>query len=165
MCDMPDAFREKERTARRDHKCCECHGTIAVGSKYVYTSGVWDGQGRDCKTCLRCARVRSDGYRFAYEPDEGPPLGGLADWLIELAADVDQPMKGGLHSDVIERGAALLQTELAKKKAKSTRHWRDGAKTAHQNCSICLSMSRFDTTACAAAPQDAERDGGNHATE
>jgi hypothetical protein len=44
-CDAPDAFRQVMRTARIEHRCCECHATIQPGDPYEYSSGVWDGRG------------------------------------------------------------------------------------------------------------------------
>jgi hypothetical protein len=46
------------RRARREHRCCECDGTIKVGDTYEYVSGVWDNQGASFKTCLACAGIR-----------------------------------------------------------------------------------------------------------
>lgn len=57
---VPSAFTEKERKARKIHKCCECTHEITVGEKYQYVSGIWDGEPDSYKTCLSCATLRSD---------------------------------------------------------------------------------------------------------
>lgn len=122
MCDEPEAFREKHRKARQDHRCCECHGTIEAGSQYLYSSGVWDGGGRSYKTCLNCAKVRADTYKIVKGVDAcGAVFGGLAQWLLNFAIDsLGQPMRGGFHGDVIARGGEIIRAELAKMKSKPT---------------------------------------------
>ncbi|TKI06225.1 hypothetical protein [Martelella alba] len=55
--DAPSCFKEITRTARKQHKCCECRHPIMPGDKYVYYSGVWDGEPADFKRCLICDEV------------------------------------------------------------------------------------------------------------
>ncbi len=40
-----DFYSEKQVTARRAHKCCECRKTIEPGDRYVRVAGKWDGEG------------------------------------------------------------------------------------------------------------------------
>jgi hypothetical protein len=75
---LPTVFQEDERTARKAHECCECAEIIPAGSVYRYSHGVWDGEGRNYKTCARCAKVRDLAHRRIKEADEGPFFGGLA---------------------------------------------------------------------------------------
>ena len=56
--DAPSCSVVKTRRARKEHKCCECHGLILPGSRYEYTSGIWDGDPMDFKTCLTCVAIR-----------------------------------------------------------------------------------------------------------
>ena len=56
--DGPKAFDSKTRTARKEHRCCECHRTIKVGEQYRYESGVWENGPSSHKTCADCASVR-----------------------------------------------------------------------------------------------------------
>lgn len=51
---------ETYRTARKEHRCCECGGTIQPGAVYEYVRGLWDGYWSTFKTCLPCARIRQD---------------------------------------------------------------------------------------------------------
>lgn len=84
-CDLPKAFREYQRKARKDHKCCECRRLILKGSHYIYSSGIWDGGPDSYKTCIRCDRLRKRAIK-RYEPDfpdEGPAFGLLLDWIRE----------------------------------------------------------------------------------
>lgn len=159
MCDMPSAFRERERIARKDHRCCECYGTIKAGVRYMYSSGVWDGQGSSFKTCLRCDAVRTDGSVLAglVEFDCGPPMGGLAQWLLDAAGDLDMDLKSGHAVDIIERGGAMVMATIESREHLSHQHWRDDDRTAHPNCTTCLSQSKLGTT-FAAIRKEAESD-------
>ena len=54
----PDAFTEKIRTARKEHRCGECYRTIMPGEKYEYVSGIWEGRPDNYKTCMDCLSLR-----------------------------------------------------------------------------------------------------------
>ena len=66
--DPPEFCKSKIVTARKAHKCGECHKEILPGSKYEYDVGVWDGQFDTNKTCLICREIRNvffcDGWFF-----------------------------------------------------------------------------------------------------
>ncbi|MFA5868012.1 MAG: hypothetical protein WC891_08700 [Actinomycetota bacterium] len=48
-------------TARKIHKCCECHQEIRPGQQYEHVKGFWsDGGFMDFKTCIPCATIRKD---------------------------------------------------------------------------------------------------------
>jgi hypothetical protein len=51
-CEMPKA--------RKEHKCCECLGTIIVGETYQYIAGYWPTvNGLSVfKTCAGCLKIR-----------------------------------------------------------------------------------------------------------
>jgi hypothetical protein len=55
--DGPKFFEQYTRTARKRHRCCECHQLIHPGERYEYSAGKWD-EFRDFATCLRCVRLR-----------------------------------------------------------------------------------------------------------
>ncbi len=61
----PVAFSDIMRTARKQHRCCECHRTIMPGDQYRHESGIWESGPRTYKTCADCASVR-DVYFCAY---------------------------------------------------------------------------------------------------
>jgi hypothetical protein len=46
------------RTARKEHKCCECGRTIRAGEIYEYVSGKTDGDVWTAKTCAECTAIR-----------------------------------------------------------------------------------------------------------
>lgn len=104
-CEMPEAFSQKERFARKDHRCCECVEVIPKGTLYLYSSGVWDGQGRSYKTCSPCAAVRQEAltHEAADMPECGPAFGALAEWLQDMFE-----LPAGLKSEIIKAGGKLL---------------------------------------------------------
>ena len=55
----PDAFKERHRTARKQHMCCECNRLIEKGEKYLYESGIWKDEPKSFKTCVDCESVRN----------------------------------------------------------------------------------------------------------
>ena len=54
-CDYdPPKFHHREiRRARKQHKCCECGGTIMPGEQYEHVRGKWDDVAT-FDTCERC---------------------------------------------------------------------------------------------------------------
>jgi len=80
MSDAPSVFRQITRTARKEHKCCECRRVIEPGSKYQYSSGIWDGSAHDFKQCINCSLV-SNAAAAVSDEDELPEFGALSEWL------------------------------------------------------------------------------------
>lgn len=58
-CDFgqPEFFRQSQPFARITHRCVECDRTIAVGERYIYSTGKWDGQITSYRRCLHCEAV------------------------------------------------------------------------------------------------------------
>lgn len=77
MCDveMPEAFNQLIRKARKEHECCECCLPINSGDKYEYSSGIWDGRPDSFKTCLSCVEIRKDYENSTREPSAFGELG------------------------------------------------------------------------------------------
>ncbi len=105
MCDYdePSVCNTRVRTARKQHKCCECRWVIEPGDKYEYTSGVWDGEGMSFKTCLSCVEwkdalmahrreeIHAENKRFGYSLGGHacyPVFGGLVE---EIENDFGMP--------------------------------------------------------------------------
>jgi hypothetical protein len=57
-CEVPQAFSESWRTARKAHRCCECAAWITAGERYKYVSGIWDHRPDSYATCVQCVQVR-----------------------------------------------------------------------------------------------------------
>ncbi|NDI85097.1 hypothetical protein [Undibacterium crateris] len=84
MSEIPSAYREVIRTARKEHKCCECRGVIQRGEKYHFHSGIWDGETHSFKVCADCTELRQmviDDCQLC--PDESPGFSCLGDDLEE----------------------------------------------------------------------------------
>lgn len=82
--EMPQAFQEQARTARKQHVCCECRQLIMPGNKYQYASGVWEGKPDSFKTCLPCANIRDEYMR---EVGEGVAFKELASCIGDCFSD------------------------------------------------------------------------------
>ena len=83
--ELPSCFTTTIRTARRNHRCCECYVPIEPGHQYQYVSGIWDGSPSSFKTCIPCVAARKetcpDGYLF----------GGLAEAVNDALDDGWRP--------------------------------------------------------------------------
>lgn len=56
---MSDFQTETAPTARKVHRCNECHGHIEPGQKYQLISGSWEGDMGSFKTCMPCLAART----------------------------------------------------------------------------------------------------------
>ena len=65
------------RTARKAHKCYECHKAINPGEQYEHLVAVWAGDIQTAKTCWRCLDLRE--YIKAHVPCFCISHGGLLD--------------------------------------------------------------------------------------
>lgn len=81
MSEAPSVFRQITRTARKEHRCCECSGAINPGSNYIYSSGIWDGDPSDYKQCLICAEVAIAAAAISDDPEDKPCFTALRDWF------------------------------------------------------------------------------------
>lgn len=82
-CELPKVCQRKTVRARKAHTCCECRRTIAPGTAYERTDGIWSEAAASFKTCERCARIRDSALR-RYPPDfedEGPGFGFLFEYI------------------------------------------------------------------------------------
>jgi hypothetical protein len=82
-----DCWRECMRRARKEHRCGECRGPIAKGSRYHYGSGVNDHRGFDMRWCVTCddrlrALQAADGDASCW-----PPQGDLKSALRECGGE------------------------------------------------------------------------------
>lgn len=50
----PEAYARKERTARKDHVCCECRFPIKSGEGYVEHWGIYDGRHHRSRQHTEC---------------------------------------------------------------------------------------------------------------
>lgn len=66
--DGPSCSTTTRPRARKEHTCCECTESIAVGATYERVTGIWDGSAGAFATCLSCVEIRDhfacDGFTF-----------------------------------------------------------------------------------------------------
>lgn len=88
---------ERVVKARKAHKCCECGAPIAIGNKYEYVSGLWEGAFSQYKTCLACKEIRDRFFCTWY-------YGMIWDtFLSDYAMDVDLGSVDGMSVEAIEK--------------------------------------------------------------
>ena len=75
-CELPEATMVRQPTARKEHVCCECGGTIKVGESYQLFSGVWDGHGASFKTCAECCEAREYYRHYVMQRGDCDPCFG-----------------------------------------------------------------------------------------
>jgi hypothetical protein len=76
-------FENHTEVKLEDFKCVECGALIPAGQEHDYIWGVWEGDEREFRTCLPCARVRND---FCCD---GYPIGDLWLTLREAFRDIN----------------------------------------------------------------------------
>ena len=83
----PEAVLIKNRKARKEHKCCECHSIIKVTEVYRQTSGIWEGEAYSFRQCIACAEISDMVWKLDILEDEGPSFGDLKSWVRDYVAD------------------------------------------------------------------------------
>ena len=84
--DAPEFHLTRERTARKQHKCCECGHVIEPGERYEHVTGKWDGHIGTFHTCLPCSELRdalADGTGGCFQ------YGGLSEEYWEYLMAVN----------------------------------------------------------------------------
>lgn len=82
--DGPQVAVVRMRRAKREHRCCECMGTIGVGERYEHTRGLWDGPPWiTYKVCDPCREIRDAFFRCGFFYSE--LWGEMAEYLEDVA--------------------------------------------------------------------------------
>jgi hypothetical protein len=112
-----EVWNERERTARKVHRCGSCGGAIRKGARYLCTFYVFEGTARAEKSCATCARVAD---RFADEHGTKPTPESLRPMLDECIANEDEPLRWLPWLRDLKRmdkrrarGIALLNADIA----------------------------------------------------
>lgn len=90
MCELPTLYNATGVKARKEHRCGECKGTIAVGEEYERVTGKWDGKMRTYATCDKCRELRAKvtaNFRTSLDWEEGPAFGELYEWIRECGGE------------------------------------------------------------------------------
>lgn len=103
--------------AAKDHRCCECTGTIRKGERHERVNGCWEGSWSTYRTCPDCVALRCDLLRTYGE-------NGCNGWLHEGMRDfiegiVDSRWKGwdrvlaAFNATAVPRGAPAIIDRFA----------------------------------------------------
>lgn len=80
--ELPKVCTSSTPRAKRNHRCCECRGTIQAGETYHCFTGLWDGEWSTYRTCSECEVLRGDLCK-AMDQDDWPPFGNLYEEVFE----------------------------------------------------------------------------------
>ena len=79
----PSVYRIEKPKARKEHKCYECQGVIAVGEVYHYHSGIWDGEAARFKVCVDCEALRCEVDKGETDSEWLTPFGNLYESVFD----------------------------------------------------------------------------------
>jgi hypothetical protein len=85
------------RTARKQHKCCECGHVIELGECYEHVVGKWEEQLSTFDTCELCTELRdalADYYSGCFT------YGDLSEEYLDYLQDKLPEQAGALHAAV-----------------------------------------------------------------
>ena len=57
-CEQPQVYNQDKPISRKEHRCCECRGTIHPGETYYRHHGIWDRTALTFKVCVDCELLR-----------------------------------------------------------------------------------------------------------
>lgn len=82
----PSAYIHDKPKARKEHICCECHGTIFKGEKYHRHHGIWGTEALTYKNCEECEQLRSriNINQARIEPEDRICFSELEMYVFEL---------------------------------------------------------------------------------
>lgn len=83
MSNYPKFYREGIIRSRKEHKCCECGGTILNRQDYHYFVGLWDDFGT-WKTCFHCSELRSE-INKNLTGDDTLCFGEISEYILETS--------------------------------------------------------------------------------
>ena len=82
----PSVYESVFPVARKEYICVECNRAIAIGQKYHYAKGCWNGKWEKYRTCISCHDLRNELDLY----DGIPPFGELEEWA--KAAEFEFPI-------------------------------------------------------------------------
>lgn len=71
--EMAECYRRVVRKARKQHRCCSCHGRIQPGESYHHHSGIWSDGPDAFKVCSDCEQLRVEVDAEVKDPYEKTP--------------------------------------------------------------------------------------------
>ncbi len=124
MCELPSVYGCDRPTARKDHKCCECRGTILAGEKYHKHHGIWDGSASTFKVCEDCESLRAEVDKDERDPEWLTAFGNLYESvfesreisLIKRYLDIKRKRGSTIQPWMTERDAEMSNGEASGRK-------------------------------------------------
>lgn len=81
MSELPECSTRANPKARKEHRCCECRGTIFIGEHYEKESGIWAGEPASFKTCSDCTELRKSVNAEIEYDDEKNAFGDMCSYI------------------------------------------------------------------------------------
>jgi hypothetical protein len=97
------------KASRSAHRCTECGRGIEVGSPYVRTEGLWDGEFQTFKTCEHCSALT----RWFTVVCNGTLFGGLYEDLHHHWDDYRQPELGILKTMMLRSWRGVTPSTIS----------------------------------------------------
>jgi hypothetical protein len=102
-CDYeaPEFYARHERTARKEHRCCECGKTITPGDAYTVAAGKWEGYFDTFKTCERCSGLQDAMRDMGYCMQHGGLAEDYSHYLEGIGSDRNayDILRGGIRNE------------------------------------------------------------------
>jgi hypothetical protein len=105
--DVTQCFTDTQPVARKEHRYCECQGTIFVGEAYHRADGIWCGEPNMYKVCVDCEALRKELDRDVKDQYKLTPFEGVSEGVIE--ADTPELLERFIEIKE-KRGANLAVT-------------------------------------------------------
>jgi hypothetical protein len=88
MSECYQVYLHKERVARKQHKCCECHGTIQVCEIYHYHHGIFDYEPFAYKRCCDCEEIAEEINKDVEHDEDRVCYGQLYEHVAEARPQI-----------------------------------------------------------------------------
>lgn len=113
--DEPAFYSAVDRTARKQHKCCECDAPIERGEKYVVCTGKWENGVETFRQHAACCEACMFMRDKLFDGEECVPFGGMWEEYDELY----KAERRAWQKDKRDLFAAILKRERKWKQAQS----------------------------------------------
>ena len=97
---------ERDRKARKPHKCGECGSAIKPGESYWYATGRCEGDWFDAKVCQRCTALYD--WVKAHVPCLCTSFGNMLEELLMCAEEAGRDAPG-LHFGALRRYSRIYK--------------------------------------------------------
>jgi hypothetical protein len=82
-CEIAQYYKAQERTARKQHECCECSAPILSGERYLEVRACWENRPDVYRQHILCEKACEFVRDSGINDDECLYYGGLKEWYHE----------------------------------------------------------------------------------